>query len=201
MKALRENIWQEHAPRKPSLWHGLVFIALTVAGAYTHRFGWLPFEVGCISGFGAAVALEIVGAAWFGIWGILAGMAASLLFNSLSMAWPWPVAVALLPAHLLRAGIICWAFRRFRADPRLNTSRDWYTWSFFGVLLATALGAASSTAALCLLDASSPAEYWPLFLGRFLSDAATTWVLGTIGLKFLSPLIVRTRAFCKGWFS
>ena len=201
MSGLREDIWQSHTPRKPCLWHGLVFILLTVAGAYAQRFGWLPLEVWVISGFGVAAALEIIGGAWFGIWGILASIAALLLFNFLSVAWAWPIAAALLPAHLLRAGIAAWAFRHFRADLRLSTSRDWYVWSLWGVLVANVLGAAASAAALYLLKAAPPVAYWPLFWSRFLGDAASTWVLGTIGLTFLSPLIVRTRAFCKGYIA
>jgi hypothetical protein len=36
------------------------------------------------------------------------------------------------------------------------------------------------------------------FLGWFVGNTIPTLILGSLILKFVSPLVVRTKAFCKG---
>jgi len=37
--------------------------------------------------------------------------------------------------------------------------------------------------------------------GWFLGNSVASWVLGVLLLKFISPLVVKTKAFCKGYWA
>ena len=204
MRVSQENTWfSGHGARKSNMWRGVAFVLLSVLGILAQQTVWLPFGVGLASSFSPAQILQVVGSVWCGVWGVLAGSAAPLFANLLantslgSGAQSWSMVLALVPAHLLRSGVACWAFRRFRADPRLRAGRDWFVWGFFGVGLSNALGSLASVGALYILGELATdnayvmaGELWHLFSARFLSQALSTWFLGTLLLKFLSPLVV-----------
>lgn len=197
MRDPRDDICiQKDQARGRVTWRGIAFVGLSALGAYAHRFAWLPLAVGPVSGFGAAQALQVVGSTWFGLWGVLAGVLAPLISNQLSDGQSWPSALALVSACLIQGTTACWGLRRTTADPRLRTGRDWLVWALFGVLLSNALGALTYSQALRFAG-DLPAEAWRgAFLNWFVSNSLSTWLLGTALLKFLSPLLVRTRAFC-----
>lgn len=197
MTTLQQSAWIRRGQgRGRIVWRSIAFVGLSALGAYAHRFAWLPLAVGPVSGFGAAQALQVAGSVWFGLWGVLAGAIAPLISNQLSGARSWPSGLAVALACLIQGATACWSFRRTKADPRLRTGRDWLIWAFLGVLLSNALGALAYAQGLRLAG-DLPATAWGgAFVDWFASNSLSTWLLGTFLLKFLSPLLVRTKAFC-----
>ncbi|MCD6519693.1 MAG: hypothetical protein J7M05_07210 [Anaerolineae bacterium] len=196
MPFVRETIWNQ--PRARLGWpQALATLFLLGLGWVAQRSGWLPLQVGFLRGFGAALTLQMVGAIWFGIWGILAGSIALFLPGISTPTYPLPEPLAQLPAYLCQGLLVSWAFRHFRADPRLRTNRDWAIWTFWGVLLSNALGGALVALSQGLLAELPKASWKLLFLHWWASNTISVWFLGTVLLKFLSPLIVRSPAFCS----
>lgn len=54
---------------------------------------------------------------------------------------------------------------------------------------------------LRLFHMVTPAATFVTFAGWFLGNAPTSFLLGVIMLKFISPIVLKTKAFCKGYWA
>ena len=196
----RTDVWalEEGEVRKPGIVHVVMLALFTGIGIVVGTLGSLAVPLGFVSAFWPGQAVQSIGAIWFGWWGGIAAALFPLISNSLSGSAPLPVSVAYIPANLLQAMIAGWAFRKLRADPRLKSGRDWGIWILWGALVPNAIGAAWGSTMLVAFGLITQAAQLTTFIGWFIGNSVPTIVLGSLVLKFVSPLVVKSKAFCEG---
>lgn len=194
------SVWdiEEGEVRKPGIVHVVILALFTGIGIVVGTFGSLAIPIGFVSAFWPGQAVQSIGAIWFGWWGGIAAALFPLISNSLSGSAPLPVSIMYLPGNLLQGMIAAWAFRYFKTDPSLQTQRDWIIWIVFGALLPNFVGAAWGSTVLVAFGLVTQAAQFVTFLGWFIGNTIPTIILGSLVLKFVSPLVVKTKAFCKG---
>ncbi|MEW6623511.1 MAG: hypothetical protein AB1420_10360 [Bacillota bacterium] len=94
-----------------------------------------------------------------------------------------------------------WAFRAFNGDPRLRATKDWMLFLVWGVIVCNIIGAAWGSTVLRSFGLISPSSHLTVFLGWMLGNSIPSFVLGVILLKYLSPLVIKSKTFCKRWFA
>ena len=184
--------------RKPGIVHVVMLALFTGIGIVVGTFGSLAVPLGFVSAFWPGQAVQSIGAIWFGWWGGIAAALFPLIANSLSGSAPLPVSIMYLPGNLLQGMIAAWAFRYFKTDPSLKTQKDWTIWIVFGAILPNLVGAAWGSTTLVAFGLIHQAAQLTTFLGWFIGNTIPTVILGSLVLKFVSPLVVKTKAFCKG---
>ena len=200
---VQTTVWdlEEGEVRKPGIVHVVVMALLTGIGIVVGTFGSLAIPIGFVSAFWPGQAVQSIGAIWFGWWGGIAAGLFPLISNSLSGSAPLPVSIAYLPANVLQAMIAAWAFRRYKASPSLDEGRDWGIWILWGAIIPNAVGAGWGSTMLVAFGLITQAAQLVTFLGWFVGNSIPTIILGSLILKFVSPLVVRSRAFCKGYWA
>ncbi len=187
--------------RQPGIVH-VVMLALFIGiGIVVGTLGSLAIPIGFVSAFWPGQAVQAVGGVWFGWWGVLAGMFFPFISNALSGSAPIPVSAAYLPANFLQAFLAGAAFRWLKADPRLQSTRDWVIWIVVGVLLANFLGAFWGTYVLAWFGMITQSARVTALLGWFFGNSIPSLIFGSILLKYVSPMVLRSKAFTKGWWA
>ena len=128
-----EQIWtaQEGERRSVGIIHIVILALLIGIGFVVGAFGSISFPLGFgVNFFWTGIAVQQVGAIWFGAWGVLAGSIFPFFSNAIA-GTPFYVSAAYIPANAVQAFLPAWAFRYFKADPRLRSGRD------YGILLAS----------------------------------------------------------------
>ncbi len=196
-------VWtmEEGEMRKPGIVHVVMLALFTGIGIVVGTFGSLAVPIGFVSAFWPGQAVQSIGSIWFGWWGGIAAGLFPLISNSLSGSAPLPVSIAYLPANILQGMIAGWAFRRFRADPRLAEQRDWIIWIVWGALVPNLIGAAWGSTMLVAFGLVTQAAQLVTFLGWFIGNTIPTVILGSLVLKFVSPLVMQSKAFVKGYWA
>ena len=184
--------------RKPGIVHVVMLALFTGIGIVVGTFGSLAIPIGFVSAFWPGQAVQSIGAIWFGWWGGIAAALFPLISNSLSGSAPLPVSIMYLPGNLLQGMVAAWAFRYFKSDPSLKSQKDWWVWIIFGAILPNAIGAAWGSTTLVAFGLVTQAAQLITFLGWFIGNTIPTLILGSLVLKFVSPLVVKTKSFCKG---
>ena len=194
-----KSIWklEDGEVRKPALAHFVMMALFAGVGVVVGTFGSLAISLGPVSAFWPGQAIQSVGTIWYGGWGAIAGIVFPMISNSISGAVALPISICYIPGNLAQSALGAWAFRKFNCDPRLKSAKDWIVFLLFGTVLANAIGAAEGNLVLYLFGMIT-AEAVPLsFFGWFLGNTIASAILGVIMLKFLSPLVLKTRTFCK----
>jgi integral membrane sensor domain MASE1 len=197
------NVWalEEGEVRKPGIVHVVMLALFTGIGIVVGTFGSLAVPIGFVSAFWPGQAVQSIGAIWFGWWGGIAAALFPLISNSLSGSAPLPVSIAYLPGNLLQGMVAAWAFRQLKAHPALETGRDWTIWIVWGALVPNLIGAAWGSTMLVGFGLITQAAQFTTFLGWFIGNTIPTIILGSLVLKFVTPLVLRTKAFCKGYWA
>ena len=97
--------------------------------------------------------------------------------------------------------VAAWAFRHFKAHPALKSGRDWGIWILWGAIVPNLIGAAWGSTMLVGFGLITQAAQLTTFLGWFIGNTIPTVILGSIVLKYVSPLVIRSKAFCKGYWA
>jgi hypothetical protein len=179
----------------------IVSTSITAIGClpYTYSFlGWLNMY------FWLEVGLYSVSGIWFGAWGVFAAYAGSVLAWSMRTQYHSPVAflgsMFFSCGAFFQALISAWAFRHFKGDPRIRTSEDAWLFVVFGIFfggLAHTLTfiVLASFGMPYLLDLRALMSYW------FFANALPALILGFPLLLLGSAIIIKAKAYCKGWAS
>jgi integral membrane sensor domain MASE1 len=203
VKSEAAKIWQLNPGevRKVLVNHVVMMALFTGIGVVVGTFGSLAVPLGFVTAFWPAQAIQSVGSIWYGMWGGIASFVFPMISNAISGSAPLPVSLAYIPGNLLQGMMAGIAFRMFQADPRLRTKRDWMIFIVFGVLLCNAIGAAWGSTVLRVFGLISPASHVTVFFGWMFGNSVPSFVLGALLLKFLSPLVIQTKTFCKKYWS
>lgn len=198
-----QSVWaiKPGETRTPGLVHAVALAVMSGLGIVVSTFGSIAFSIGFVSVFWPGQAVQSVGAIWFGGWGGIAAALFPFISNSLSGAAPLVVSLAFVPANIVQAMFAAWSFRYLDVDPRLQNWRDLTVWAVGGVLVPNLLGAAWGTAMLYLFGLITTPALAATFVGWFVGNSVPSLILGTIVLKSLSPLVIRSRAFVKGYWA
>jgi len=183
--------------RTPGLPHFVMTALFTGIGVVVGTFGSLAIPLGYITAFWPGQAIQSVGGIWYGGWGGIAGAVFPLISNAISGAAPLPVSLAYIPGNLAQAIVGGIAFRLLKADPRLRTGKDWVVFTVFGIILSNAIGAAWGSGVLLLFGLISADAFPVTFIGWFLGNSIASWVLGVVMLKYISPIVLRSKTFVK----
>jgi hypothetical protein len=197
------SVWQlqEGEVRKPGTIHIAVFALVIGVGAVAGTFGSLAVPLGYgVTGFWPGVAVQAVASIWFGLWGAFAGGLFPFVSNSLSGA-PLYVSVAYFPANFLQGLIPLLAFKYMKLDPRLKSAKDYIGYIIFGVVINNVIGAAWAVTALQAFGLITVQSVPLFFSGWTGGNGIPSLIFGIILLKALSPLVLRSRAFCKRWWA
>jgi integral membrane sensor domain MASE1 len=201
--AIAEQVWQkeEGEIRKPGIVHVVMLALFTGIGIVVGTFGSLAVPIGFVSAFWPGQAVQSIGSIWFGWWGGIAAGLFPLISNALSGSAPLPVSLAYLPGNILQGIIAGWAFRKFLADPSLGKGRDWGIFILWGAIIPNLIGAGWGSTVLRMFGMITPAAHLVTFFGWFVGNTIPTIILGGLILKFVSPLVVKSKAFCKGFWA
>ncbi len=198
-----ENVWQLEPGeiRKSGIAHVVALALFTGIGIVVGTFGSLAVPIGFVSAFWPGQAIQAVGSVWYGMWGGLAAFIFPLISNAMSGSAPLPVSLAYIPGNLIQGIAAGWVFRQFALDPRLRSAKDWLGFTLVGILAANAIGALWGTLVLRWFGLITPDAHLVAWAGWFLGNSVASWVLGVLMLKFISPLVLRTKAFCKRYWA
>lgn len=198
-----EEIWTVEAGerRSPGVIHIVILALLIGIGFVVGAFGSISFPLGFgVNFFWTGIAVQQVGPIWFGGWGVLAGVIFPFFSNAVA-GTPFYVSAAYIPANLIQAFLPAWAFRRYKADPRLKSGRD-YLILLVTMVISSAFGALWSTLVVLrsfglLTTDSVPLFVWGWFGGNLIAGIVFNFIL----LKALSPVVIRMPAFVKKWWA
>ena len=203
MASSAESIWELEAGevRKPGIPHIVALALFTGIGIVVGTYGSLAIPMGFVSGFWPGQAIQAVGAVWYGMWGGIAAFVFPLISNAMSGSAPLPVSLAYIPGNFVQGIAAGWVFRQMKLDPRLNSVRDWLGFTLVGILAANAFGALWGSTVLRLFGMIPAESHFVVWAGWFVGNSVASWILGVLMLKFISPLVMRTKAFCKGYWA
>lgn len=145
--------------------------------------------------------LDVAAGIWFGVWGITAAYIGTTI--GYSRALGFEVSALQSIGMILAALVPAWAFRRFKGDPRLETSRDAFLFLLFGVIVPSFIST-FITPPIRFLYGFFPniAVLTQVVMpGWFLSNIFNTSIFGFPLLLIFSRILVHVRAYCRGWFS
>jgi integral membrane sensor domain MASE1 len=197
------QVWtiEEGEVRKPGIVHVVMMALFTGIGIVVGTFGSLAVPIGFVSAFWPGQAVQSIGAIWFGWWGGIASGLFPMISNALSGSAPLPVSLAYLPGNILQGMFAGWAFRQFKAHPSLESGRDWGIFALWGAIVPNLVGAAWGSTVLRMFGLITPAAHFTTFAGWFIGNTIPTLILGGLILKFVSPLVIQSKAFVKGYWA
>jgi hypothetical protein len=198
-----EQVWTVQPGERRSV--GVIHIVITALligiGFVVGSFGSISFPLGFgVNFFWTGIAVQQVGSIWFGLWGVIAGTIFPFFSNAIA-GTPFYISAAYIPANFLQAFLPAFAFRYFKADPRLRSGRD-YLVLLGAMIVSSAFGALWSTLVVLrgfglLTTDSVPLFIWGWFGGNVLAGLVFNFIL----LKALSGVVIRTPAFVKRWLA
>ena len=198
-----EQIWtvQEGEKRKVGVIHIVITALLIGIGFVVGAFGSISFPLGFgVNFFWTGIAVQQVGAIWFGGWGVLAGAIFPFFSNAIA-GTPFYVSLAYIPANAVQAFLPAWVFRKFKLDPRMKSGRD-YVGLLIAMIVSSAFGALWSPLVVLRSFGLLTTESLPLFIwGWFGGNMVAGIVFNFILLKALSSVVIRTPGFVKRWWA
>jgi len=198
-----EQIWtvEPGEKRRVGVIHIVILALLIGIGFVVGAFGSISFPLGFgVNFFWTGIAVQQVGSIWFGLWGVIAGFIFPFFSNGIA-GTPFYVSLAYIPANLVQGLLPAWAFRFFKADPRLKKGRD-YLILLISMIVSSAFGALYSPLVVLKGFGLLTAESVPLFIwGWFGGNVVAGLVFNFILLKVLSAVVIRTPAFVKRWWA
>ncbi len=194
-----EEIWKvrEGEIREPGIQH-LVITALLIGVGTVAGMTGVSASVGFgVTFFWPAIAIQIVGGMWYGVWGGAVAAGTFPIISNMVAGTPPVGSLLWIPPNVIQGMAVGLVFRKFRLDPRLKSARDYLVFILVGGILASIPGA---------LYAPWIGRMFGLFTEESYRVAAAAWLVGNGGsaivfgiilLKALSPIVVKTRTFCK----
>jgi serine phosphatase RsbU (regulator of sigma subunit) len=182
-------------------WRHLITLLATVAiGVVVGGLGTLSFSGDDVpTGFAPAAAVQVVAGAWFGGWGVAAGVIFPALVRSLAGPDNSPGRVL---ADLIVSGLPALWFRYSRRDPRLDSRGDRFAFLLVVVVATNLLAGTVGASYLMLVDEErwATVRWLKSVLAWATSGAGPCLVLGLPLLRTLSPVITRSSLFCRSWW-
>lgn len=198
-------------PQRARPVHIVITAVLFTAGILAGAFGSINFPLGFgVNFFWTGITVQQVGAIWFGAWGVLAGTIFPIFSNMISgqpfdlatavTGAPLFVSLAYIPANFLQAFLPAWAFRHYRADPRLRSGRD-YIILLAAMVVSSAFGALWSPLVLRMFGMLGSESLLLYMWGWFGGNVVAGLVFNFILMQAFSSLVVRSTVFVRRWWA
>jgi len=196
-------VWflNEGEVRKAGLSHFVMMALFTGVGIVVGTFGSIAVPMGMVSAVWPGQAIQSVSCIWYGGWGAISSVVFPIISNAIAGSAALPISIAYIPGNLAQGICAGLAFRKMNCDPRLRSFKDWAVFLLVGTVLANAIGAGWGNFILYLFGMITPDAILVSFLGWFIGNTIASGILGIIMLKYLSPLVMKTRTFCKGMWA
>ena len=167
----------------------VIFVSIVIINILLARFGVITYKVGpTVSALYPAVAFEIAFALWFGGWGFIAAYIGTFVGAGLGFV-PFEINIFRSLCDVWQVIIPFLAFRFFKADISLKTSRDFIIFVVFAWLLNNVAGAIWGTFSLVLGGIESWDRIPYLISGWVISNLITTIAITPLLLKYVTPLL------------
>ncbi|MBA4380105.1 MAG: hypothetical protein C0393_05395 [Anaerolinea sp.] len=181
-----EEIWTVKPGERRSV--GVIHIVITallIGIGFVANIAWLNF------------AVQPTASIWFGAWGVLTGAISPFFFFYALGGYPLYDSLAYIPAGAIQAFLPAWAFRHYKADPRLKSARDYL------ILLAAMIVSSAFNVLwwLVVQRGSDALLAEPHLITDWSICSVVNLVFTFILLKALSPVVLRTTAFVKKWWA
>jgi hypothetical protein len=179
-----------------------LFFLLLCTNTLLAKFAVFSFAVGPgISSFYVVVALMIVFALWFGMWGAMAAYAGCFIGAGLLSGIPPGVNLFWSLADFWQVLIPLIAFRYFLADPALRSRRDLAVVLLFGVILNNLCGALWGTLTLAIGGVIPWTGVVPAFFVWWLGNSVVCLILVLPILYIFTPIVRSHELFVEGWWN
>jgi integral membrane sensor domain MASE1 len=179
-----------------------LFFLLVCTNALLAKFAVFSFAVGPgISSFYIVVALMVVFALWFGMWGAIAAYAGCFIGAGLLSGIPVEVNLFWSLADFWQVLIPLVAFRYLLADAALRSRRDLAIVFVFGVLLNNLCGALWGSCTLALGGVIPWSGVVSTFTTWWLGNCIVCLILVPAILYFFTPIVRTHELFVKGYWN
>jgi integral membrane sensor domain MASE1 len=190
---------RQHPPF--SLYLGVFFLLFCV-NALLAKFAVFSFAVGPgISSFYIVVALMVVFALWFGMWGAIAAYAGCLIGAGALSGIPPDVNLFWSLADFWQVLIPLVAFRMLHADPALKSGRDLIILLVFGAILNNLCGALWGSVSLALGGVIPWNGIASAFYAWWLGNTIVCLILLPSILYFFTPAIRNHEIFVRNYWN
>ena len=197
---MENNVWKisEGEIRKPGIQHLVITALLIGAGAVVGMTG-VSASVGFgVTFFWPAIAIQIVGGIWYGIWGGAIAAGIFPIISNMVGGTPPIVSILWIPANVIQGMTTGIVFRKLKLDPRLKNPKDYFFFILVGGFLANIPGAFYGPYIGKLFGLFTDQSYPVAVLAWLIGNGSCAIIFGIILLKALSPIVIKTRSFCKG---
>ncbi|MDO9034963.1 MAG: MASE1 domain-containing protein [Methanoregula sp.] len=182
------------------LYFGLFFLLICI-NALLAKFAVFSFAEGPgISSFYIVVALMIVFALWFGMWGAIAAYAGCFVGAGLLSGIPADINIIWSLADFWQVLIPLLAFRALRADPALTSRRDIVILLIFGVFLNNLCGALWGSLTLALAGLIPWNGFGSAFYACWMGNIIVILILLPLILYIFTPVVRTHELFVKSYW-
>ena len=185
---------------KPGLPHFLAFLILCLVGTIVGTLGLVSISSGSDwTNFWPAMTLQVAGGIWFGGWGVLAAGFFGVLSNLLNHGGTF-CTVEYIPVNLVQALLPAWIFRRWRIHPALPGAKETGIFVLTCVVLTNLASATLLVTAQVFTGRLTVQQVPSVYLEWLAGNGLPCLLLGIPLLRAVSPHLVDSPFFCKGWW-
>jgi len=195
-----QDIWEVHEGeiRRPGVQHLVITALLIGVGTVTGVMGSFSASVGFgVTFFWPAIAIQVVGGMWYGIWGGAVAAGIFPIISNMAVGTPPVVSLLWIPPNVIQGMLVGIVFREMKLDPRLTTFKDYAVFILVGGILASIPGAFYGPWIGKLFGLFTERSYPLAVLAWLVGNGSCAIVFGILLLKALSPIVIRTKTFCK----
>jgi len=178
----------------------LVFSAVFVLGSILGTLGTISFPMGVnITYFWPAAALQTVSGIFFGLWGILAGVAFPIVSNALTDS-SWAHTIGFIPANIVQCSLPLLVMRKFNISPNLKRMRDVLLFITGCTILPNVLGSVVGCGILYMSGyVNNNIELWDLIFVWIVGNIPSSMVFGFLLVKVITPVLKGCGLYYEGF--
>jgi hypothetical protein len=177
----------------------VVSAALALVGTLLGGLSITPI-IPYLSTLYVGVAFQLIFGDWFGLWGGI-GVFIGCAIGEVYLGFTVPFALILVVVDFLDTMLFAVGAKTlFKYNFELKSRRDWIFHIIYNCLIVSAIGGIYGTLVfIYVFKFIGPAYFWPFFLGWTLGNFVVLIIVGTILMKFLSPYVMKTPLYVRGY--
>jgi len=145
------------------------------------------------------VAFQLIFGDWFGVWGAI-GVYIGCGIGELYLGFPVIFAFILVVVDFVQTMLFAFGGKTIKYNFGLKTARDWVFHIIWNGPVVNSIGGVYATLVfIYVFKFIGPAYFWPFFLGWVAGNVVVVLIIGTILLKFLSPYVMKTPLYVRGY--
>lgn len=146
------------------------------------------------------VAFQLIFGDWFGFWGAI-GVYIGCAIGELYLGFSPLFALILVVVDFVQTMLFAFGGKTIKYNFQLKSARDWIVHIIWNGPVVNSIGGVYATLVfIYVFKFIGPAYFWPFFLGWVAGNVVVVLIIGTILLKFLSPYVMKTPLYARGYF-